>query len=669
MTTGTGLARVTKKEAALGSRVWGDIKARENDMDAMFSRMDEDFSLYKLDPWVADDEEPISAEDTYTTNASRVLAKKIIAFISNTELVTRIPNDEADDQQEDINDKAERLGIGMLNHADKRLRRSNRQTVQDQLGWYSVVRGGFTVVRAMLRKKGDGNTFVDILPIDPRNFVLQMDEEEPVWAAHRFILTRKEIMRKYPKFAFSDEKAHEESVGEEAWEVVRREKNPDFDPLSPNPFVAHMWTYEIGTLIDGRWARKPHRVFTLMFPLIAVPVDEQPMLVPGNSSNDKMEEIASFGESIFAENRSQWAFFNRWMSYNMKMMADAADPSSKVYSIDGTKTLDDGVNEKGTEINLSTANQEDVVLNEVADAKNSTQISGQMLNNELVAGGIPPQAVGLLDKPLSAVALRQLGSNLEHKVLPRMRAVARTIETALELMIGQYETGAFEPLTVSGTRASLARFASQRIAPEDILGHDPIEVRMELSLPEDETTRWTVAQMALQPIAPDGAPLMSREWVQEKILKVQSPKTIFRQNLERVALTSNPVAAKWEQLQMALKEGNQLLAAALYDELRMAVLQQQVMGSLQLQQLEQMALGIGIDPSGADAAIAGQAQATGGFQGNNQALNPANGAVPFAQAAGVGNTPSPQAGFNTTASRQRDTGLVSPNGAPLLAEG
>ncbi len=666
MTTG-GIGRISKKESDFAIRIWGDIKDRENDLDKLYARMDEDFKLYKLIEWLADEEEPISPEDAYTTNAPRVLAKKIIAFISNTELVIRIPNDEADNQQEVINDKAERICIGMLNNADKRLRRSNRQSVQDQLGWFSVVRGGFAVVRAMLRKKPDGQTFVDILPIDPRHFVVQMDDEEPNWAAHRFILTRKEIQRKYPGFKFARDDIREESTGEEAWEFARRIPNTDFDPQSPNPFDAHPWVYEIGTLIDGRWARKLHRVFTFMFPIIAVPVDEQPMLTPTSQSNDKMQEIESFGESIFADNRKQWDFFNRWMSYQMKMTASAADPQTKVYSLDGTKALDDGSNEKGSEINLSVANQEEVTLSETADANNATQIAGASLNIDMVAGGIPPQSYGLLDKPLSSVALRQLGSNLEHKVLPRMRAVARTIESALELMVGQYETGAFEPFTVSGTRSSLARFANQRIGPEEIMGHDPIEVRMELSLPEDETTRWTIAQMAMAPMAPDGAPLMSKEWVLEKILKVQSPQTIFRQNLERSALTSNPVATLWEQLQMSLQEGNQLLSAALYDQLRIAVLTQQLQGSVQLQQLAQIAAGFGIDPNSVDQAIGGQAQASGGFAGNNQALNPANGAVPFAQAAGIGNQPSPQAGFNTTAPRQRDTGLVSPNGAPILA--
>ena len=57
-----------------------------------------------------------------------------------------------------------------------------------------------------------------------------------------------------------------------------------------------------------------------------------------------------------------------------------------------------------------------------------------------------------------------------------------------------------------------------------------------------------------------------------------------------------------------------------------------------------------------------------GGAGNNQRFNPANGAVPAVSFSGMGNNPSPQAGFNTTAPRQRDTGLVNSNVMPVSGQ-
>jgi len=102
------------------------VASRFRDEQPVFDRFDRDWDLWVLERWNPDSEDSISPEDAYTTNAPRVLAQKIIAFISATELIVRVPNDDAPKPQETLNDSAESLAIGMLKLADERLRRGGK---------------------------------------------------------------------------------------------------------------------------------------------------------------------------------------------------------------------------------------------------------------------------------------------------------------------------------------------------------------------------------------------------------------------------------------------------------------------------------------------------------------------------------------------------------------
>lgn len=627
-----------------------------------FDRMDKDYLLYTLKEWMPDFEESVAPEDTYTTNAPRVLADKIIAFIAATETIIRVPNDHAQEQQERANDLTEELSIGMLNNVNRRLRRRGDPELLGQLAWFSVVRGRYCAARAVLRKRENGDTYEDILPLDPRHLVIETAEEEPVWAAYRMSWSKRKISEEFPGFKFRDEPLDPDEPGY-VYEYYRRDPNPNYEPLSEDPFDRHPYIYRGGTLVDSQWARPLHDLFMFSFPVVLAPVTSQPQLAPaeGEGLEDTDEH---FGESVFAENRHLWDKLNRVTSYTIDLVAKQSDPRKKVYSLDGTKALDEGASDKGAEINLSTANQEEVENFDEADIHRAAGLLLQQLQNDAVAGGLPPQAFGLLDKPLSSVALRQLGNNLEHRVLPRLRAVAKCIEGCLENLVSQYETGAFAPITVSGRRFDNQRFANRIIEPEHIFGHDPVEVQMDLALPEDEVSRWTVAQMAMQPTV-TGEPLASLEWTRERILKMQSAKTITSQNREVLGIMQDPLAQAQAQVMAYLGDGDQANASIWFDRLQVLQLQRQVEAAMAIQQLTAMAMQIGV-PLGQ-----GQPQSTVGGQQpsvplQNNSRNPANGAVPFAAAAGVGNSPSPQAGFNTTAPRQsQGNGLVGPDGEPI----
>lgn len=655
-----GKSQLTHLASASGDIAAG-IQQKFRDLAAVHDRMDADYSLYTLDEWQPDIMESLSTEDVYTTNEPRVLAEKVISFITATELVVRVPNDDAQERQESANDLVEQLAVGMLNNIDRRHRRLGQPPVVDALAFFSVVRGRYAAARAILRKRPNGETFEDILPLDPRHLCIQPGVEEPLWAAYRLRRTVQEVREEFPSFAFEDGGFLDASDGLDVFEYFAREVNPEFDATSDDPFIRHPFVYVAGTLIDGQWARLPHDLHMLTFPIVVAPVGPQPVLAPTETVDSP---DIHFGESIFAENRGVWNRLNRATSYVLDLAGKASDPRKKVFSLDGTRSLDDGANDKGAEINLSTANQEDVQSFPESDINNAAALLVQQLQKDSIAGGLPPQAFGLLDKPLSSVALRQLGNNLEHRVLPRMRAVARCIEGCLENLIAQYETGAFAPISVSGRRFDNHRFANRVIIPNDIAGHYPVEVSMALALPEDEVTRWTVAQMAMQPTL-NGEPLASLEWVRERVLKMQSHRHIQRQNREAQAVSQDPLAQAMGLFSAALQDGDHALAAIWFDRLQVLHLQRLVAGQSAARRLlmgDEKVESAGHPGSGAlpplGELLGGAVDGSGLFRDGstlfspnpldevpmkNHALNPANGAIPFAQAAGVGNAPMPDA--------------------------
>ena len=181
------------------------IKRYFRNEEPLFNRMHRDYEDYwVLKEWEPDLDDQIMPEDAYTTNQPRVLAQKIIAFIAETNMVVRVPNDDAPKSQEERNKLTENLSIGMLANIDRRMRRNGDPRIQRQMAWHSVVRGRYVIARAFLRKRPNGETFEDVLPIDPAQFVFQPGEEEPIWAAHRRQLSRGEIRDLYPKFKVAD---------------------------------------------------------------------------------------------------------------------------------------------------------------------------------------------------------------------------------------------------------------------------------------------------------------------------------------------------------------------------------------------------------------------------------------------------------------------------------
>ena len=649
MTTDTRAERRRETRTTTGEakRLNDAIEQEFSQIQPLYDLMDEDFDRWSLKPYVIDPDTDgvIAPEDAYTTNNPRVLAGKIIAFLESTTELIRIPYSTEKEEQERANSDAERFAIGCRDIADKRLVRKGQGKSKNQLAWASTVRTGRIFLRGLLLKDERGNTVPDLLPFDPRHTAVRFGADEPEWVAVRKIQSRRELRRRFTGFKFQDEaedSGNDFNEHESAFDVYYRRRNPDFDVDDDE---SQPYTYWNGVLTAGKWARKPEELFTTRFPIAVVATDATMPLSPTERED---QPFLQEGSSIFAENRGIWDTKNRLGSYANHLAHLAADPPKSMRSIDGEAELDEGSNEPGSVIPLSTANDESVENMITADLNNASSLINQIVRTDELGGSLPPQAFGILDQgPVSAVGLRQLGLNIEQKVIPRMNAIAEATEYALETMMLQYDTGEYKELEVIGRDFRGQRF-QQNIQPEAIKERQRLQVEMRLALPQDEQQRWAIAQIASQQTA-FGEPLGDLDFVREEILNMPDPGFVTRQNDQTLAWQATPLSQILKLFRATLESGDEQQQAILFDQLQLTAMKQQLETNVQIQQLMQMAQGLGVAPGAGDPNVpqgAGQQQVLTGGLGN-----PATGAPGVAEVTGIGNTPSPEAGANTTAPR------------------
>lgn len=611
----------------------------------LFDLMDEDFALWANEPYIIDQDNDgvIQPEDAYTTNNPRVLASKIIAFLDSTIELIRIPFTTEKETRRRANSDAERLAVGFRDLADKRLIRRGQGKSKNQLSWMSTIRSGRIYMLGILQTGPKRETLPSLRPLDPRNTVVRFGAEEPEWVASRLIQSRFTLRRRFSGFKFGDnleDMGNDAGEHETAYDFYFRRTNPEFEEDNDAP----RFTYHNGVLVNGKWARKPEDLHCQQFPIAVVATDSTPPLSP-TERDDKSFLLE--GASVFAENRLIWDWKNRTMSYATRMLHLAADPPKIMTSIDGELEVEDGAGDPNSIINLSSANNESFENMVTADINNATSFANATARTDELGGGLPPQAIGILDQPLSSVALRQLGLNIEQKVIPRMNAMGEALEYCLETMLMQYETGDWEDVEVIGRDFRGQRF-QEFIKPKAIKNRQRLQVEMRLSLPQDEMQRWAIAQIAAQPTA-TGEPFLDMRHIREDILNLPDPDFITRQNFETLAWASSPQSQTLQLFRAALESGDEQLQAIVFDQLQLVTLQQTLQTNAQIQQLMQLAQGLGV------ASGAGQPDQPQGA-GEQQVLtggldNPALGGPGVAEVTGVGNTASPEAGANTTAQR------------------
>lgn len=601
------------------------VDSHYDSTEPLRSRMDADHNLYRLSPFDAGD-----GYQSYTSNEPQTYADKIISWLAGSDMIVRIPPAGNPRNSREVNNDKERFIIGALKSANERLMKRLQPCLQDQLSWYTTLRGWYAG-RALLVKRDDNDTFIDITPWDPMHTYWGTDGDGLAWACYKVKKTKHEIESQY-NVRLGTERMDEDGI--EVYDFYDREDN----------YVA----------IPHRYIKKRTAHGGTGVPVFLGPVGANPLIqsLEWSSIEDTVED---YGESVFKSTRELYEKHNFMMSTMLELTARSRKQGIVITSRDGQKTLEEDPYKEGTEISL--AQGEDVKPLGLLEVARETGVYMGMVSGELQRGSIPHSVYGELQFQLSGFAINTLRQGVESVLGPRIEALEHAYMQICNLLCDQYSSGAFTAMELSG-RDNNRMYFSETITPQRVKEGGSIEISIVARLPQDDMSKYSMAQIARE----GPTPLMPDLWIRDNILGVQDADQTDDAIKEQIAERTLPEAGLWSLYQAALKQGRDDLAQFYLGELMAVMLSKAKMLSDNL--------GGGVPPAPSAGALPPMppgAPPPGGPPGVPPGVAPPammNGMPPPAPTPQAGpNVPGqPRPGAQSDATRLGNIGLVGPGG-------
>ena len=507
------------------------VDAHDKQTRPLRDRWEADYDLYRLTEF--DGEE---GYERYTSNEPQTFADKIISWLVSAELIVRVNNVEPVRAEREVNNAKERFFIGALRQADERLVRRLLPPLRDQLAWFVSLRGWYAV-RTLLMKDDEGKSRVDIQPFDPLYTYWGVGGDGLEWVAHKTMKTSSEIKSRYGMEMLAK----------------TRDINECFE-------VYDYYDAEINTTITkDKVLKKPTKHGSPGVPVSIGMVGISPPVYTESDGQDESQKY--FGESVYKANRDIYETFNFTMSVMKELVARAKKQGIKVFSSDGTKTLDEDPFKQGSEVSLRKDGEDIQPMGLMQMAQETGAYLG-LLGGESQRGAIPHSVFGELQFQLSGFAINTLKQGINTQLQPRIHALENAYRQIIALLNDQYLTGAYDALTLSG-RGSDRQYFSEEISPDMLRnGGDP-EITLVASLPQDDPAIFNMAQMAR-----DGAvPLLPDIYIRDEIMGLQNADLIDDAIKEQLGERMLPEAGIWTLMAALENRGRPELASLYYGEL------------------------------------------------------------------------------------------------------
>ena len=487
------------------------------------TRMDADHKLYRLESYDAGD-----GYKSYTSNEPQTYADKIIAWMASADVIIRIPPSGNPRNLRETNNEKERFVIGALKSSDERLTRKLLPDLKSQLAWYISLRGWYAG-RALLVKKDEDTTYVDVTPWDPMHTFWGTDSDGLSWACYKTKKTKAEIENQYT-VRLGDMREDEDGI--EVYDFYDREDNV--------------------VVIPHRIIKKRTKHGSNEVPVFLGPVGANPLIQSLEWSSIE-DTIENYGESVFKGTRDIYEKHNIMMSVMLELTARSRKQGLKIVSRDGTKTLEEDPYKEGTEVAL--AQGEDVQPLGLMEVARETGAFMGLVSGEMQRGAIPHSMYGELPFQLSGFAINTLKQGVETVLSPRVIALEQAYSQLARLLCDQYSSGAFSAMELSG-RDNNRMYFSEKITPKTVKDGGDIEIKVMPKLPQDDMSKYSMSQIARE----GPTPLMPDLWIRDHILGIQDADQIEDTIKEQIAERTLPEAGLWSLYQAAMRQGREDLA-------------------------------------------------------------------------------------------------------------
>jgi len=526
------------------------IQLREQSLAPLYKRFDNDFNLRIGQTFNGIDNDLYDSDDFlhYTSNEPQNFGKKITNWYNNSSLIIRIAAEGRSEALTRVDSTKERLGYGLLNSIDKRLKRKGQNPLRNQSGWQIAIRGP-VFARTILTVDQQGQTIVDVTPWDPRNVIWDYGPDGLAWCAYKIAKTRDQIQREYgiQLDNSTDEFNAQDQTGivvydfyDDVINAVFTEDMQVLKPPSPHMMPRIPVAYSFGGSM----------------PLLSNASSSGSASSTGLSNNDNA--IQYFSESIYETNREVYKWENYLLSIGLHLAAEARDPKKLISSNDGTRTLDADASLPGAEIPISVRNMERVDnIPSVEMTNTASQMLG-LIQSQVQQGSLSPIHFGNTPFSLSGFAINSLGVSAEEKIQPVIEQGEDFYLMMLEILMEQYSTGMFPTLTVSGRSRDGSGF-SETIPFEVAQIGGEMNIELTPNLPEDDIQKIQQAQLLRQP-GVDGMPLVDDQWIRDNTMKIRDVDNMEDRLRGQLAERGSPLATAYTNWQAAVNNGDQELA-------------------------------------------------------------------------------------------------------------
>ncbi len=540
------------------------ITTRDTSLQPIYFRMDGDYSLWSLQPFTGIDNDLYDSPEYlhYTSDKPKTFGNKVMNWYVNATNITRIEMAGRSEELVRIDSAKERLAYGMLNAADKRLKRMGLPAVREQSAFQICIRGP-VFARTMLRiDPRTQQTIVEITPWDSRNVVWDNGPEGIAWVAHKMRKTRAQIQREYG--------------------VTLEGANDAFNNNDQTGFVVFDYYDDLVNAVfteDRQILKVPQPHLRPRMPVAYAFGGYTSMLNNGNTSGGDIssggtvvsESIRDFSESIYENVRSVNENRNFLYSIGLHLSAQARQPAKKIFSIDGTLTLNEDSNLPGAEHALSTRAEQDIVPMPPTEITATTLQMMGLIDAEEEQGSLSAVNFGNTPFSLSGIAISTLTFSAEEKIGPRIRQGNDFYFMALDILMEQYATGMFPILTVTGNDRSGGGF-TETIPPQVVQIGGELTVDFMPNLPSDDATKIQTALLLRQP-GPNGLPLADDDWIRDHKLGILDVNNMGDRLRGQLAERGSPLAVMWSNIQSAQNEGDDELAFLYGQELQYLLFQ------------------------------------------------------------------------------------------------
>jgi hypothetical protein len=473
-----------RESAPTPSEIWKKVHERRQHPGfvSLFARFEKDWSLLRLN-----EHKTPTGYQSYTSNRPKTTLDKIIAWMSEANMVVRTSRSD-DNEANEAGSMLEMFFRGCMRMNNYRLNHTMVPELQDYLGW-SIAARGWYIGRAMFNNvnwKGTKFTSVEVEPWDPLHMAWDVDKYGTDYIARVMRMTPNSLKRRYGAEMLP-------AVGENnsnSIEVIEYLDREHHVIVGPDEFITDPFQHHT----MGEYG-EPCLPGFLGFQ------GATPFIQGIDSEDTNWEDV---GESVMSQIRHTVDIQNRSMSDWMTLVRRAVKHPLIITSKTGkTRLLGDPYRE-GANINLKEGESLELApeMKMLADANAFIGVVGQ----ELDQGSLSPIHFGNSPFQLSGVAQNILKNGAQHQVMHRFKALGaahRQIGNALKY---GFLTGRYDVLQLQGNMGPVKAFFDKEFQPEMLAEAGFFDVSFKNQLGFEDPQMFATAQMMREgeiPLAPD----------------------------------------------------------------------------------------------------------------------------------------------------------------------